>query len=119
MLVRALCMSNERKRVPASRAGGNSRHHKLPKNARACRFARMSRQAYRVSKANARASLWIWSLQLEKTLGLDHRNEFERLPDKILHEAWDVGGVDIDGMHAIQLWPPGQRRPTDPLGLWR
>ena len=32
--------------------------------------------------ANARASLWIWSLQLEKTLGLDHRNEFERLPTK-------------------------------------
>ena len=54
-----------------------------------------------------------------KTLGLDHKDEFEGLPGKILQQAWDVGGVDTDGVHTIQLWPPGQRRPTDPLGLQR
>ena len=72
-----------------------------------------------MSKANARAGLWIWSLQREKTLGLDRREKFERLPRKILYEAWDVSGVDMDGVHPIQQWPPGQRRPADPLGLQR
>ena len=58
-----------------------------------------------MSKASARASLWIWSLQQE-TLGLDHRDEFERLPSKVLFETWDICSVDIDGVHTIQLWPP-------------
>ena len=52
-----------------------------------------------------------------KTLGLDHRDQIERLSSKILHETWHVSGVDIDGVHPFQLWPPGQRRPADPLGL--
>ena len=53
----------------------------------------------------------------KKTLGLDHRDEFEGLPSKVLYETWDICNVDIDGVHTIQLWPPGQHRPVDPLGL--
>ena len=72
-----------------------------------------------MSKASAGASLWIWSLQQEKLWGLTTGMKFERLPSKVLYETWDICSVDIDGVHTIQLWPPGQRRPADPLGLQR
>ena len=42
-----------------------------------------------------------------KTLGLHHRDEFERLPSKVLYETWDICSVDIDGVRTIQLWLPG------------
>ena len=103
--------------MPASGAGGNSGHHKLPKK----RTSMPTCAHVAPSIMNVQNQCTGWPLDLVsaagKTLGLDHRDEFERLPSKILYEAWDVGGVDIDGVHTIQLWPPGQRRPTDPLGL--
>ena len=52
-----------------------------------------------------------------KTLGLDHRDEFEQLPSKVLYETWDICSVDIDGVYTIQLRPPGQHRPADSHGL--
>ena len=52
-----------------------------------------------------------------ETLGLDHWDEFGRLPGENLFKAWDVSGVDIDSVHTIQLLPPGQLRPLYPLGL--
>ena len=54
-----------------------------------------------------------------KALGLDHRDAFERRHSKIMYEAWDVGGVDIDVCTRFSCGFLARRRPTDPLGLQR
>ena len=73
----SVCQTNA-----ASGTGGNCGHHKLPKNVRACRLARMSHPAKRMSKASARASLWIWSLQQEKLWGLTTGMNLSDFPAK-------------------------------------
>ena len=80
--------------MPASGADGNCGHHKLlpktcePADLRSCR-----NQSLPLDQVFAAG----------KTLGLDHRDQIERLPSKILFEAWDVSGVDID---VVASWPP-------------
>ena len=109
MLVRALCMSNERKCECLFQEAG--RQLPTPQTAK-------KRTSMPICPHVAPSIVNVQSQCTGQPLDLvDHRDAFERLPGKILKEAWDVGGVDNDGVRTIQLWLPGQRRPTDPLGL--
>ena len=71
-----------------------------------------------MSKADARASLWIWSLQQEKLWALTTGMTLSDFPAKFCTKP-GISAVLTLTVHTIQLWPPGQHRPVDPLGLQR
>ena len=57
------------------------------------------------------------SKKKEELWGLTTGINVSDFPAKFCTNPGIFCSVDIDGVYTIQLWPPGQPRPADPLGL--